>query len=60
MGYNDGSDMSIRQVAVCVIDATGKRIFGRATACEIEAIQACLRDVLPGQCRIGFESGALI
>ncbi len=60
MGYNDGSDVSIWPVAVCVMDATGKRIFERATACEVEEIQACLCDVLPGRCRIGFESGALI
>lgn len=59
MDYFVGLDVSLRLVAVCVIDADGKHVFERAVACEIEDIVACLRGVPPGQCRIGFESGAM-
>ena len=59
MDYFVGLDVSLRSVAVCVIDADGNHIFERAVACEIEDILACLRDVPAGQCRVGFESGAM-
>ena len=59
MDYYVGLDVSLRSVAVCVIDADGKHVFERAVACEIEDILACLRDVPAGQCRVGFESGAM-
>lgn len=59
MDYYVGLYVSLRSVAVFVIDANGKRILERSVACEIEDIQACLLDVPPGQCRVGFESGAM-
>lgn len=59
MDYYVGLDVSLRSVAVCVIDANGKRIFERSVACEIEDIQACLSDVPQGRCRVGLESGAM-
>ena len=59
MDYFVGLDVSLRSVAVCVIDASGKHVFERVVACEIEDIVTCLRDVPKGQCRIGFESGAM-
>ncbi len=46
-------------MAICVFDADGKHVFERTVACEVEDIVACLRDVPQGQCRIGFESGAM-
>ncbi|MCK0097370.1 hypothetical protein MWU60_17460 [Yoonia sp. F2084L] len=59
MDYFVGLDVSLRSVTVCVIDAGGKHVFERVVACEIEDIVTCLRDVPKGQCRIGFESGAM-
>lgn len=59
MDYFVGLEVSLRSVAVCVLDANGKRIFERSVACEIEDIRACLHDVPQGPCRIGFESGAM-
>ncbi|WP_300009545.1 IS110 family transposase [uncultured Roseobacter sp.] len=59
MDYSVGLDVSLRSVAVCVIDANGKRIFEHSVACEIEDIQACLHDLPQRSCRIGFESGAM-
>ena len=59
MDYFVGLDVSLRSVAICVVDADGKHVFERAVACEIEDIVGCLRDVPTGQCRIGFESGAM-
>ena len=59
MDYYVGLDVSLRSVAVCVIDADGKHVFERAVACEVEDIVACLREVPHGQCRIGFETGAM-
>ena len=59
MDYYVGLDVSLRSVAVCAVDTDGKHIFERTVACEIEDIAACLRDVAPGRCRIGFESGAM-
>lgn len=54
MNYFVGLDVSLRWVAVCVINADGKHVFVRTIACEIEDIVACLRDVPQGRCRIGF------
>ena len=59
MDYYVGLDVSLRSVVVFVIDASGKHVFERVVACEIEDIVACLRDVPHGLCRIGFESGAM-
>ncbi len=59
MDYFVGLDVSLRSVAVCVVDAAGKHVFERSVACEIEEIVARLRAVPPGLCRIGFESGAM-
>ena len=59
MDYFVGLDVSLRSVAIFVVDANGKHVFERAVASEIEDITACLRDVPQGECRIGFESGAM-
>lgn len=49
MDYYVGLDVSLRLLAICVIDADGKHIFERSVAFEIEDIVACLRDVPTGQ-----------
>ena len=54
MDYFVGLDVSLRSEAVCVVDADGKHVLERSVACEIEDIVACLHDVQPGRCRIGF------
>lgn len=59
MDYYVGLDVSLRSVAVCVIDANGKHVFERSLVCEIEDVVACLRNVPAGRCRVGFESGAM-
>ena len=59
MDYHVGLDVSLRTVAVCVINAYGKLIFERSVACEIEDIVECLRDVPPAALHIGFEAGPM-
>ena len=59
MDYYVGLDVSLRTVAVCVIDADGKLIFERSVACEIEDIVDCLRDVPTAALHIGFEAGPM-
>lgn len=59
MEYYVGLDVSLRTVAICVIDADGKLIFERSVACEIEDIVDCLRDVPTTALRIGFEAGPM-
>ena len=41
MDYYIRLDVSLRSVAVCVINADGKLIFERSVACEIEDIVEC-------------------
>ena len=43
MDYYVGLDVSLRTVAICVINADGKLIFERSVACQIEDIVECLR-----------------
>lgn len=59
MDYYVGLDVSLRSVAVCVIDADGKHVFERSAACEIEDISQCLAGFPPSDLRIGFEAGAM-
>ncbi len=42
MDYYVGLDVSLRSVAVCVIDADGRAVLERSVACEIEDIVRCL------------------
>ncbi|KKM83700.1 hypothetical protein LCGC14_1306640 [marine sediment metagenome] len=59
MDYYVGLDVSLRTVAVCVIDTGGKLVFERSVACEIEDIVHCLRDLPKPVMQIGFEAGAM-
>ena len=47
MDYFVGLDVSLRSVAVCVIDAGGKHVFEGVVACEIDGIVACW---MPARC----------
>lgn len=59
MDYFVGLDVSLRSVAVCVIDGDGRTVFERSVACEIDAISGCLSDLPANGLRIGFEAGAM-
>ena len=59
MDYYFGLDVSLKTVAVCVINADGKLIFERSVACEIEDIVECLGDVPSAALHIGFEAGPM-
>ena len=59
MDHYVGLYVSLRSVAVCVIDANGKHVFERSLACGIEDVVTCLRDVPVGRCQVGFESGTM-
>ena len=59
MDYFVGLDVSLRSVAVCVIDADGRTVFERSVACEIDDISDCLAGFPAGDLRIGFEAGAM-
>ena len=43
MSYFVGLDVSLRSVALCVVDADGDIVLERALDCEVEAIDGCLR-----------------
>ena len=59
MDYYVGLDVSLRTVAICVIDAEGQHIFERSVECEIDDIVRCLQDFPVATMRIGFEAGAM-
>lgn len=59
MDYFVGLDVSLRTVAVCVIDGDGRTVFERSVTCEIDAISGCLSDLPQDGLRIGFEAGAM-
>lgn len=59
MDYYVGLDVSLRSVAVCVIDVDGKHVFERTVECEIEDIVRCLEVFSASELRVGFESGAM-
>lgn len=59
MDYFVGLDVSLRSVAICVIDAEGNALLERSAACEIEDITQCLVRFPSSGLRIGFEAGAM-
>lgn len=59
MDYYVGLDVSLRSVAVCVIDGDGQTVLERSVSCEIEEISGCLADLPVGDLWIGFEAGAM-
>ena len=59
MDYYVGLDVSLRSVAVCVIDSDGKAVLERSVPCEIEDISQCLLSLRATELRIGFEAGAM-
>lgn len=59
MDYYVGLDVSLRSVAVCVIDENGRTVFECSVVCEIDAIGDCLAALPVDGLRIGFEAGAM-
>ncbi|TCS67678.1 transposase [Primorskyibacter sedentarius] len=59
MDYYVGLDVSLRSVAVCVIDVDGKHVFERTVECEIDDIVRSLKKFPISKLRVGFESGAM-
>ncbi len=59
MDYFVGLDVSLRSVAVCVIDEDGRTVLERTVACEIDDISGCLANLTASELRIGFEAGAM-
>lgn len=59
MEYYAGLDVSLRSVAVCVIDGNGRTVRERTVACEVDEITACLQDMPSPAIRVGFEAGAM-
>ena len=59
MDYFVGLDVSLRSVAVCVIDGDGRTVLERSVACEIDDISGCLASLTTSELQIGFEAGAM-
>ena len=59
MDYFVGLDVSLRSVAICVIDRDGRTVLERPVACEIDDISRCLAGSPASELRIGFEAGAM-
>lgn len=59
MEYFVGLDVSLRSVALCIVDARGTVCMERELPCEVEYIADCLSSFEHPIERIGFEAGAL-
>jgi len=59
MEYFVGLDVSLRSVALCIVDASGKVCLARELPCEVEDIAVCLDGFEYPIARVGFEAGAL-
>lgn len=59
MSYFVGLDVSLRSVAVCVIDKEGLIVLEQSTDCEAEAINICLRRFKDQITKVGFEAGVM-
>ena len=59
MSYFVGLDVSLRSVAVCVIDEDGQIVLEQSVDCEAEAINFCLRKFKDQITKVGFEAGVM-
>ncbi len=59
MDYYVGLDVSLRSVAVYVIEGDGRALLERSIACEIEDITRCLAHLSAFDLRNDFEAGAM-
>ena len=59
MSYFVGLDVSLRSVALCVVDADGDIVLERTLDCEVEAIDDYLRKFGEPLTKLGFEAGVM-
>jgi transposase len=59
MNFYAALDVSLRSVAICIVDGTGRVCLERTVASEVSLITACLRDFGQGIEVVGFEAGTL-
>ena len=59
MSYFVGLDVSLRSVAVCVIDQEGLIVLEQSVDCEAETIDACLGKFKDQIAKVGFEAGVM-
>ena len=59
MSYFVGLDVSLRSVALCIVDADGDIVLERALDCEVGAIDECLRKLDKPIAKLGFEAGVM-
>ena len=59
MSYFVGLDVSLRSVALCLVDADGDIVMERALDCEVEAIDGYLRQFDKPITKLGFEAGVM-
>ena len=59
MAFYAALDVSLRSVALCIVDGTGRVCLERTVASEVAAITACLRDFGQEVAVVGFEAGTL-
>lgn len=59
MSYFVGLDVSLRSVALCIIDADGDIILERTLDCEVDAIDGFLRKFGKPIAKLGFEAGVM-
>ena len=59
MSYFVGLDVSLRSVAICVIDSGGQIVVEQSVDCEVEAIDECLGRLNQPISKVGFEAGVM-
>lgn len=59
MSYFVGLDVSLRSVAVCVIDQEDLIVLEQSVDCESETIDACLGKFKDQIIKVGFEAGVM-
>ena len=59
MSYFVGLDVSLRSVALCIVNADGDIVLERALDCEVEAIDGYLRKFGKPVAKLGFEAGVM-
>lgn len=59
MEYFAGLDVSMKETAVCVLDASGESVSERVVATDPEAVRCALEGYADRLLRVGHEAGAL-
>ena len=59
MDYYARLDVSLRSVAICIVDAKGKVVLEQSVTFEVAEITACLNNFAQPLALVGFEAGAM-